>query len=47
MTRINTTFDNELCNRVETWGTKQREENGVIPGLPDAARSLIHKGLVA
>lgn len=45
--RVNTTMDRELRDRFEAWRAEQYRQTGRIPALADAARILIHKGLVA
>ena len=45
--RINTTVTGELRDRVEAWRAAQYKKNGSIPELTEAARILMHKGLVA
>lgn len=45
--RVNTTMDRELRDRFEAWRADQYVKTGRIPALADAARILIHKGLVA
>lgn len=45
--RLNLTMNDELRDRVEKWRASQYQENGFIPSLTDAAKILLHKGLVA
>ncbi|MCK5446072.1 MAG: hypothetical protein KAI73_10660 [Rhodospirillaceae bacterium] len=45
--RINMTMDEELRERFEEWRADQYQATGRIPSLADAARILVHKGLVA
>lgn len=45
--RINMTMDDEMRDRVEAWRAEQQRQTGRIPSLADAARILVHKGLVA
>lgn len=47
MTRVNMTMEDEMRDRFEAWRAKQYEETGRIPSMADAARILLHKGLVA
>jgi len=45
--RINMTLNPEIRDRFEAWRAMQYRETGRIPSLADAARVLIHRGLVA
>ena len=45
--RINMTMPKELRDRFEAWRADQYQKNGRIPSLADAARILVHRGLVA
>jgi hypothetical protein len=45
--RINMTVGGELRDRLEAWRADQYEHQGRIPSLSDAARILIHQGLVS
>jgi len=45
--RVNTTFDPAVRDRIELWRAAQVEATGRIPDLTDAVRVLVHKGLVA
>lgn len=45
--RINMTMDAPMRDRFEAWRAKQYEAKGRIPTLADAARELVHKGLLA
>lgn len=45
--RVNMTMDDELRDRVEAWRAEQHRTTGRIPSLADAARVLVHKGLLA
>jgi hypothetical protein len=45
--RVNTTMPDELRDRVEAWRADQYTKTGRIPSQADAARILIHRGLVA
>ena len=44
--RVNMTMSDELRERMELWRAAQFNSTGRIPSLIDAARVLIHKGLV-
>lgn len=45
--RINMTIPDDLRDRFEAWRADQYRQTGRIPSLADAARILIHKGLMA
>lgn len=45
--RINLTIPDDMRDRFEAWRAAQYKETGRIPSLADAARILIHKGMVA
>lgn len=45
--RINMTIPDDMRDRFEAWRADQYKQTGRIPSLADAARILIHKGLVA
>ena len=45
--RVNLTIPDDMRDRFEAWRAAQYQETGRIPSLADAARVLIHKGLVA
>lgn len=45
--RVNMTFPDDLRDRFEAWRADQYKQTGRIPTLSDAARILVHKGLVA
>ncbi len=45
--RINMTMDDALRDRFEAWRSDQYQETGRIPSLADAARTLVHKGLIS
>ena len=45
--RVNMTMPNDLRDRFEAWRADQYKQTGRIPTLCDAARILVHKGLVA
>lgn len=45
--RINMTIADDLRDRFEAWRAEQYRHTGRIPSLADAARILIHKGLMA
>jgi hypothetical protein len=45
--RINMTLDHDMFARFEAWRASQYGKTGRIPTLADAARTLIHKGLVS
>lgn len=41
------TMPEDMRDRFEAWRADQYEKTGRIPSLADAARILVHKGLVA
>lgn len=45
--RVSVPMDADLRNRVEAWRAEQHAKTGRIPSLADAARVLVHIGLVA
>ena len=45
--RVNMTLPDDLRDRFEAWRADQYKQTGRIPTLCDAARILVHKGLVA
>lgn len=45
--RINMTIPDDLRDRFEAWRADQYRQTGRIPSLADAARILVHKGLIA
>ena len=45
--RINMTIPDDMRDRFEAWRADQYKKTGRIPSLADAARTLIHKGLLA
>lgn len=45
--RVNMTMGDEMRDRFEAWRADQYKKTGRIPSLADAARVLVHKGLVA
>ena len=45
--RLNITMSDDLRKRIEMWRAAQYKSTGRIPSLIDAARVLLHKGLVS
>lgn len=45
--RVNMTMDGDLLDRFKAWRADQETKTGRVPNLADAARVLVHKGLVA
>ena len=45
--RVNMTMEDSLRDRFEAWRAGEYKKTGRIPTICDAARILVHKGLVA
>lgn len=45
--RVNMTIPDDMRDRFEAWRADQYKQTGRIPSLADAARILVHRGLVA